>query len=125
MENLEHVVTESARAKWTRIIEQQRSSGLAVSVFCGQRSLAVSSYYAWRRKLEPEPTAAGFVEATVVRERGGEAIVGGLGAGTSLGVGIELAGGRRVVVSRGFDRRLLLDVIATLEEMSAMAGEAR
>ena len=45
----------------------------------------------------------------------------------SAGVRIELAGGRRVVVTRGFDRRLLADVIGVLDEMAGLderAGES-
>ena len=42
----------------------------------------------------------------------------------SAGVRIELAGGRRVVVTRGFDRRLLADVIGVLDEMAGQSGVA-
>ncbi len=58
--------------------------------------------------------ARAFVEARVgggggddVHRRGGLVGFGG--------VAVEVAGGRRVVVNRGFDRELLLEVIEALE----------
>ncbi len=66
MEQNELAVEESARARWSRIIDQQQSSGLPVAVFCRDRSLPVSSYYGWRRKLRGVPVDPGFIEARVV-----------------------------------------------------------
>jgi hypothetical protein len=118
MEQNESVVEESARAKWSRIIDQQRSSGLPVAVFCRERSLAVSSYYGWRRKLSGGPIDPGFIEARVVgepevedKQSGG----GGAFASNSSGVRIELSGGRQILLTRGFDRLVLLEVIQVLE----------
>jgi hypothetical protein len=42
MEQNELAVEESAAANWSRIIDQQRSSGLPVPVFCRERSVPVS-----------------------------------------------------------------------------------
>lgn len=129
MEKVESVVEESARSKWARIIEEHRGSGLPVAVFCRERSLAVSSYYGWRAKLSGARSGAEFVEAQVVEDRGSDSgtpvgIKGGASAGDihSAAVRIELACGRRVVVSRGFDRRLLLEVICALEETAGVRG---
>jgi hypothetical protein len=118
MKQIESVVAESARARWSRIIEQQRESGLAVAVFCRERSLAVSSYYGWRRKLAGSgESTTRFIEARVVDE-GCDSIPVGTSDATAVGMRIELACGRRVVVERGFDRRLLLDLLAVLEGKS-------
>ena len=76
---------------------------------------------------------AGFVEVKGVADCGGaRAFVGirreAVGVNVhSTGVRIELAGSRRVVVTRGFDRRLLADVIGVLDEMAGLderAGES-
>jgi hypothetical protein len=93
--------------------------------------LAISSYYGWRAKLNREKRPTGFVEARVVEACGddpGERTSIRRGAGfaavDSAVVRIELAGGRRVVVTRGFDRRLLLEVIGALEEATPLVGAA-
>jgi hypothetical protein len=100
----------AAWEKWTRIIEEQRVSGLTVARFCEARGIPASSFFPWRKRLRGAPAAAAFVEAKVRGETGG-------------GITIELVDGRRVMVSRGFDRDLLLDVIGALE--SGGGAEAR
>jgi hypothetical protein len=55
------------------------------------------------------------------RVRGGDDREPGGEAGGNGGVTIELIGGRRVTVRRGFDRHLLLDVIEALESCGAGA----
>ena len=135
MEQIELVVEESARARWSRIIDQQQSSGMPVAVFCRERSLAVSSYYGWRRKLSDAGADAGFIEARVIGEPEAEMNKpGGLrpvqssrdspSFSKSSGVRIELAGGRQVLVTRGFDRQVLLEVIQALEGIAAARGAA-
>ena len=104
----------AAKAKWKRIIAEQQGSGLSAARFCAERGLWASSLFAWKRKLADAqkggPTTTGaFVEARV---RG----VDGEDCG---GVTIELASGRRLIVGRGFDRQLLLEVIDALEEAGA------
>jgi hypothetical protein len=99
---------ETAREKWSRIIREQQSSGLTIAAFCAGRGVAVSSFYPWKRRLASAGDgAAAFVEARVV---------GGAGERRGPGlVAIELACGRRIVVARGFDPELLLEVIEALE----------
>ena len=100
---------------------------MAVVVFCRERSLAVSSFYGWRRRLESPRAGEGFVEVKGVADSRGARASGGVAPEAvavdihSAGVRIELAGGRRVVVTRGFDRRLLADVIEVLEETISVA----
>ena len=125
MEHLELRPGDSVRAKWARAINEHRGSGLAVRVFCQERSLSVSSFYRWRRRSESERAQAGFVEVKAVADARGAGACGGVAPQSvavdihSAGVRIELAGGRRIVVTRPFDRRLLADVIGALEEMRA------
>lgn len=108
--------TESARAKWTRIIREQRASGLTIAAFCAERGVAVSSFYPWKRRLR----GAGDAGTAVLVE----ARVGGADDEREGGAGrivIELSHGRRIVVDPGFDRRLLLEVIEALESNSGAA----
>lgn len=93
----------AAREKWSRIIEQQRASGLTVARFCAERRIPASSFFPWRKRLGGTPTSPAFVEAKVRDPTDGSGVV------------IELPGGRRVIVSRGSDRDLLLEVIGALE----------
>ena len=38
-------------AKWTRIIGEQRRSGLAVTEFCRRRRIAKATFWWWRKRL--------------------------------------------------------------------------
>jgi len=120
MEHIELLAGDSARAKWAKIIEDHGGSGLAVAGFCRERSLAVSSFYDWRRRLESPRAGAGFVEVKGMTDSRGARASDGVAPESvavdvhSAGVRIELAGGRRVVVTRGFERRLLSDVIGAI-----------
>ena len=126
MEPIESTSGESARARWSRLIDEQRSSGLPAAVFCRERSLPVSSYYGWRRKLSGGAAVPGFIAARVVddRDAGDQTLGEGEPGSRSVGVRIELAGGRQVLVTCGFDRRLLLEVIEVLEQIAPLTGTA-
>jgi hypothetical protein len=109
--------SEAAREKWSRIIAAQRRSGMSVARFCDRRGIPASSLFVWKRRLADligAPPVSDFVEARV---RG----VGGAGGGVT----VELAGGRRIIVGGGFDRRLLLEVIDALESGGREAAGAR
>jgi transposase-like protein len=119
---------ESAWERWTRVIDEQRRSGLSVAVFCRERSVPPSSFFAWRRKLNLGQTSgtggagevmAGFVEARVVDQQAGDGQTAARVCDDAVGVTIELAGGRRLLVKSGFNRQTLLDVIGVLEGLPA------
>jgi len=123
--------SESAREKWARIVDQQRSSGLSVKQFCNRRSIPCSSFFAWRRKLGGAAAAVSAdnrtaeFAAVAVADWARRDHVAGEGRDGHLadGVHIELAG-LRVAESRGFDRQLLLDVISVLTERAPSRGAA-
>jgi len=108
---------ESTQSRWTRIVRDQASSGLSVAAFCARHGLAVSTFYPWKRRLASEatqtPRAAtpAFVEARMVPAERRPVSADDHGGGVT----IVLACGRRVFVAPGFDPRLLLDVLGTLE----------
>jgi transposase-like protein len=90
--------------KWRGLVERQRSSGLSVAKFCARHGIAAPSLYAWRRRLAATPA---FVEAKLAGVPGPE---------PSGMVEVRLCGGRRLLVRReGFDRELLVEVVAALE----------
>jgi hypothetical protein len=121
--------SDAARAKWAGVIREQRESGLSVARFCADRGIPSSSLFVWKRKLAGAEPA--FVEAKVGRgedERNSGAPTRSAERGRDEcdgGVTIRLGRGRHVAVARGFDRRLLLEVIETLESGGEpIGGEA-
>ena len=55
-------------AEWSRRVEACRNSGQRVSQWCGENGVAVSTYYAWQRKVFQAATAktkACFAEVPV------------------------------------------------------------
>jgi hypothetical protein len=102
----------AARAKWSRIIAEQRHSGMSAARFCDERGIWASSFFSWKRKLAGAGGAASAAPPPPVFV---EAKVGGIDDERGGGVMIEVVGGRRIIVGRGFDRQLLLEVIGALE----------
>jgi hypothetical protein len=94
--------------EWRQIIDGQASSGLTVSAYCLERGITQGSFYTWKRRLRqpakrnrsPKPA---FVEVKRTKTSASEAIE------------ICLPGERRLLVRRGFDHDLLIDLIRTLE----------
>jgi len=78
MEHVERFAEGSAGAKWARVIEDHRGSGLAVAGFSRERSLAISSFYGWRRRLESPRAGVGFVEVKGVADSRGDRPFGGI-----------------------------------------------
>jgi hypothetical protein len=115
-----------AAARWRKLLEDQRASGLAISAFCRERGIGVSSLFAWRRRLGAIGDGAGdcgsasgrgrFVRLTTAER------VRGAGAVAADGVSIEFSAGLRVVVRSGFDRQLLRDVIDALSTPGGVAA---
>lgn len=108
--------SEAAWSKWAGLIEAQGASGISASRFCAERGVPTSSFFAWKRKIRERASGShaarasvGFVEAKVVGSPARDE------HGSVGGVAIELRGGRRVAVARGFDRELLREVLAALE----------
>jgi hypothetical protein len=94
--------------EWRQIIDGQRDSGLTVAAYCLERGITQGSFYTWKRRLRspakrnrlPKPA---FVEVTPPRMR------------TTGAIEICLRGERRLLVRRGFDHDLLIDLMRSLE----------
>ena len=105
-----------ASARWRKLLEDQRASGLPVTAFCRERGIAASSLFAWRRRLargEPVFKPVKVAATPAPSRRGGGGDDGGEGA-----IELHLAAERRLIVRRGFDRQLLADVIYALESLA-------
>jgi hypothetical protein len=100
---------EDTSARWRKLVEQQRASGLSVSAFCREHELTAASMFAWRRRLAGG--AAMFKPVKIVQEPVPRSPVD---AGDSS-IELRLPGRRRLLVRRGFDRRLLLDLLDVLD----------
>jgi hypothetical protein len=112
-----------ASARWRKLVEDQQASGLPVSAFCRERGIAAASLFAWRRRLAGGEAVFRPVKVAATpspsREDGG----GGGGDGRGEGaVELHLPGGRLLMVRRGFDRQLLVDVIRALEAEPSRLG---
>ena len=130
-----------AATRWRRLVEDQRVSGLPVMAFCRQRGIPASSLFAWRKRLQGGTEI--FKPVKIVRDpkpsRHGEGNGGAEGAlgqrrrraddvHAEASTAIELPAAsfielclrreRRLIVHRGFDRQLLLDVIWALESLA-------
>ena len=88
--------------QWRKFISEQPGSGMLIAAYCRQRRVPQAAFFVWRRKLRD---TTHFAEVQVVAEPASE----------SSGIEIRLSNGRSVLVRAGFDRRTLLDLLATLE----------
>jgi hypothetical protein len=100
---------EDASARWAKLIEQQRQSELSVSAYCRQRGVSAASFFAWRRRLSGDPGAGGFKPVKLVSNGPGAC------ARSDGAIELCLSGGHRLLVRRGFDRQLLVDLVQTME----------
>jgi hypothetical protein len=94
--------------EWRRIIDGQRPSGLTVAAYCRDRGITDGAFYAWKRRLRSparsnRSSVPAFVEVKPAKTPASEAIE------------ICLHGERRLLVRRGFDHDLLIDLVHTLE----------
>jgi hypothetical protein len=96
---------------WRQIIDGQRSSGLAVAAYCRKRGISECSFYNWRRRLGSLPTGRVAPTAPFVELKNPI-------SSTAGSTEICLPGERRLLVRRGFDRDLLVELVRTLEGIS-------
>ena len=121
---------DAAAARWRRLVEDHRVSGLPVSAFCRDRGIAQSSLFAWRRRLargemgkfvQVKAAAADEPKSRAVADGGRDGSIDALPAASFVEtsfIELRLSGDRRLILRRGFDRQLLLDLVDTLESRS-------
>ncbi|WP_428937503.1 IS66 family insertion sequence element accessory protein TnpA [Fontivita pretiosa] len=104
-----------AATRWRRLLEDQRASGLPVSVFCRQRGIPASSLFAWRRRLTGGAEVFKPVKLVGEPKRSRPADDDEDDVDADGAIEVCLAGQRRLIVRRGFDRELFLELIEALE----------
>ena len=108
-----------ASTRWRKLLDDQQASGLPISAFCRERGIGASSLFAWRRRLAGggpmfKPVQIAATSTAAMRGGGG----GGGGGGGEEAIELHLPGGRLLMVRRGFDRQLVVDVIDALESLA-------
>jgi hypothetical protein len=110
-----------AAARWRKLLEDQRASGLPVVAFCRERGIAASSLFAWRRRLlrGQEIFKSVALAAEPSRRSTDKGSVNGSASELAETTCLELClpSQRRLIVRRGFDRQLLAEVIGVLEAL--------
>jgi hypothetical protein len=95
--------------QWQSLFERQRVSGGSVQAFCRRHGVAVSTFFAWRRRLQQQADAtATFVELTA----DAPADDGGGSAGSAIE--LVLPGAVTVRVRAVFDAAVLQQVVEGL-----------
>ena len=122
--------TATARDRWRAIIDEHRQSGSGVAEFCRQKSIATSSFYGWRQKLDgaarpgvpdsARPKQARFVRVKVAAAptRSPSPVAESLADREDEPLAVVLRNGRRLLLKQGFDPRLLQQAVAALEGLS-------
>jgi hypothetical protein len=99
------------REEWRQIIDGQRASGLTVAAYCRDRGLKDGAFYTWKRRLRSpaksnRSSAPVFVEVKPPK-------TSAVGA-----IEICLRNDFRLLVRRGFDRDLLIELVRALESVA-------
>jgi transposase-like protein len=115
------------REQWRQRIAQQQSGGQSVAAFCRDLGVSENSFYFWKRRLRDD-VATGFVQVITSPAPIREARPAGLrrapfgsepqGPRQSSRIEVRLRGRRRLLVRRGFDHGLLIELIQTLEGLA-------
>jgi len=97
--------------EWRQIIDGQRPSGLAVAAYCLERGITQGSFYTWKRRLRSPAKSKSSPAPAFVEVKPSSLSVPGP-------IEICLRGERRLLLRRGFDRDLLIELIRTLESIA-------
>ena len=99
-----------SRLEVERLVAEYESSGLSRIDFCRERGVALSTLGRYRRRERQAPSGSSALLAVEVSGRA----PAGVGATVSTLV-VQLRGGRRVEVGRGFDPGALEQLVRVLE----------
>jgi len=114
-------------ARWRRVVQGQRRSGLTIREFCRKSNLPETAFYFWRRELarregeqeqsHEKPRRAKVAAFLPVRlaVSDAERVTDEAPTRAAAPIEIVLSGGRRVHVTAPVDRQALADVLAVLE----------
>jgi transposase-like protein len=93
---------------WRQIIDGQQPSGLTVAAYCRDRGIKDSAFYAWKRRLRSRAKSNRTSSPVFVEVKTSN-------PSATVAIEICLHGERRLLVRRGFDHDLLIDLVRTLE----------
>jgi hypothetical protein len=99
-----------SRLEVERLVAEYESSGLSRMEFCRERGLALSTLGRYRRRERQAPSGSSALLAVEVSGRA----LASVGA-TGSALVVQLRGGRRVEVGRGFDPGALEQLVRVLE----------
>jgi len=85
---------------WEGELKQWRISGKSVSGYCRSNNISVWKFYYWKKRLNGSCNGK-FVKLSISE-----------GMVSSTGLWIELSGGIRLIIERGFDSEELSRVLA-------------
>ncbi|MGD0141133.1 MAG: hypothetical protein ABSD28_19915 [Tepidisphaeraceae bacterium] len=97
--------------QWRQIVSAQPGSGTSIAAYCRGLGISQPSFFAWRRRLclpqrrldQSAVAAPPFIE------------VKAWASAPAAGIEVRLRRGRRLLLRRGFDRGLLMEVVRVLE----------
>jgi transposase-like protein len=97
--------------EWRQIIDGQRPSGLTVAAYCRDRGIKDSAFYAWKRRLRSPAKPNRLPQPAFVEVKPSNLSATGA-------IEIRLHYDRRLLVRRGFDRDLLIELVCALESIA-------
>jgi len=106
--------------QWRSIVAGQPASGLSIAAYCRKRGISQPSFFIWRRRFD-KLTTGRFDKLTTGRLRQTPPFIEVKASGMEDAAGIEvhLRGGRRLLLRRGFDHDLLIELVRVLEGSSS------
>ena len=97
------MVSAEKRQEWKEKIQQQKSSGLPIKLWCKENKMTIGQFYYWKNQFFPEPVSrSSFSELKNPKD---------------LGVRIE-CGGIQICLDPHFDPLTLKKCLAILREIT-------
>jgi hypothetical protein len=113
-------LVEDRRVKWSRLLEEHRSSGLPVSEWCRREGVHPTSFYEWRRRLGALSASLSAPEwlavspCDVLTNASGSSVSAEVCAPVSAGLTLRI-GRVSIDLCAGFDRGVLSEALDVLE----------
>lgn len=109
----------SRRAEWQKRVAEWRRSGLTAAQYAESVGVKAETLRHWSWRLKSKRTTKAAVSAAKAMSAPASSSLVEVLSGTSIDTRfeLELAGGRRVLVPRGFDADELGRLVATIERL--------
>jgi len=93
--------------QWRSIVAGQPASGLSIAAYCRKQGISQPSFFIWRRRFDKLTTGRLRQTPPFVEVKASER--------EDAGIEVHLRGGRRLLLRRGFDHDLLIELVRVLE----------